>query len=74
MTRSLLPDPMPDEVTDEAILVPEGETRYTFLFDDATVEQLAAGICSEETARRAHHALQWKREWYRHLAQETKIA
>lgn len=60
-----VPERCPDEVRSELVTVPEGETRYTFLLDDATVELLAAGICPEHFAQQCYMALEWKREQYR---------
>jgi hypothetical protein len=62
---------IPDTVRDEAITVPAGETAYWLLLDDATVELLAQGICSEELARRAFGMTDWKREHYRNEARRV---
>lgn len=64
-TAPLFGPAIPDEVRDEAITVPQGETAYWFLLDDATVEILATGICPEAFAQRCYLALSWKREFYR---------
>jgi hypothetical protein len=58
----------PDLVRDEAIVVPRGEPTYTLDFDDATIEQLAVGICPAAVARRAWECLEWKREQHRNQA------
>jgi hypothetical protein len=64
------PCAIPETVRDEQITVPEGETRYILILDDATVELLAQGICSEDLAKRAWGCLDWKREYHRMCARE----
>jgi hypothetical protein len=60
-------------VKDEAIIVPRGEPTYTLDFDDATIEQLAAGICPADVARRAWECLEWKREHARNDARARSL-
>lgn len=50
---------------DEAIAIPPGETLYSVDLDEATVTQLADGICPESLAQRMHAILGWKREQQR---------
>ena len=68
--RHKIAETVPDEVRDEAITVPRGETAYWLLLDDADVELLAQGICPETIARRCHGMLDWKREYARLCARE----
>lgn len=72
--RPLFDPEIPDEVREEALIVPAGETKYWFLLDDATVELLAQGICPRELSARAHGSLDWKREFYRVEAREKASA
>ena len=48
------------------------ETRpvYTIDLDQATVDELASGICSEALAQRMHDLLRWRRDAIRALARE----
>jgi hypothetical protein len=41
---------------------------YTFSVDQAGIEELADGICSEALARRAYRLLQWRRDAERQAA------
>ena len=62
---------VPDRVNDEAVVVPEGETSYWLLLDDASVELMAQGILPEAVASRCHGMLSWKRELYRVDARQS---
>ena len=60
----------PDIVRVELVTVPPGEVGYWILFDDATTELLARGICNKKAAEDAFIALQWKRDHERKVARE----
>lgn len=50
------------------------DTRYEFCVDDATMEQLAAGVCPEALAGQCHALLAWKREGQRAIARRQVSA
>jgi hypothetical protein len=58
------PNPAPcfEEIRDEAVHIPTGDTRYTIDLDEQTVEELERGICSETLANRMHDLLRWRRD------------
>lgn len=60
----------PDAVRDEAIAIPIGQTTYTIDLDEATVDQLALGLCPETLAQRMHELLRWRRDAYRQQARD----
>lgn len=64
-------DPISRWVRDEAIAIPPGDTVYTIDLDEATVDGLADGICSEGLARRMFALLSWRREAVRQVAREA---
>ena len=47
---------------------------YTFSVDQATIDELADGICSEALARRAYRLLQWRRDAERQAARVAAVA
>lgn len=59
-----------DDARDEAIDIPDGETRYELLLNEESVELLSRGICSEAVSQRCFKLLEWKREAVRALSHE----
>lgn len=61
----------PEEVRDECLLPPRGETCYWLCLADEHVELLARGECPESVARQAFSMLSWKRLHARKQDQDT---
>lgn len=56
-----MPAPQYEQVRDEAVHIPVGDTTYTVDLDQQTVDELATGICPEALAQRMFDLLAWRR-------------
>lgn len=67
-------EPDPRHVRSEGFVIPPGETTFTIDLNEATVEELASGVCSEHLAQIMHDLLSWKRDAIRQIAREKHVA
>jgi hypothetical protein len=49
-------------VTNETIVIPEGQTKYWILAEDDEIEKLASGRVPRRIVEQAYAMLGWKRE------------
>lgn len=66
------PDPQYEQIRDEAVHIPKGDTRYIVDLDELTVESLERGVCPEELANRMHSLLSWRREAIRQMPRDSR--
>ena len=69
--RQPMPEPQYEQVRDEAVHIPTGDTVYTVDLDQQTVEELQNGVCSEVLAWRMFDLLSWRRDALRQEARRA---